>query len=79
MVSVLTRIKKEQLRKYCNNLFRRYNKFWFLYSIKNWLVIERSDRQIFKYYSYSGISPSSEDDLVRAIYAISRYYMATER
>lgn len=74
MAPVLTRVKKEQLRKRCNNLLRRHNEFWLLYGMKSWLVMERPDGQIFKYYSHPGTSPPSEDDMVRAIHAISRCY-----
>ncbi|KAJ5569273.1 hypothetical protein N7450_011759 [Penicillium hetheringtonii] len=82
MAPVLTRVKKEQLRKRCTNLLRRHNEFWLLYGMKSWLVMERPDGQIFKYYSHPGTSPPSEDDMKgnRAkppIVRTPRYYETT--
>ncbi|KAJ5240386.1 uncharacterized protein N7469_001977 [Penicillium citrinum] len=50
--------------------------------MKSWLVMERPDGQIFKYYSHPGTSPASEKDMKgnRAkppIVRTPRYYETT--
>ncbi|CAI7647502.1 unnamed protein product [Penicillium pancosmium] len=63
MAPVLTRVKKEQLRKRRNNLLRRHNEFWLLYGIKSWLVMELADGQIVTYHSHPNSTPPSAEDM----------------
>ncbi|KAJ5379589.1 hypothetical protein N7509_012708 [Penicillium cosmopolitanum] len=65
MAPVLTRVKKEQLRKRRNNLLRRHNEFWLLYGIKSWLVMELPDGQVVTYHSHPNITPPSAEDMKR--------------
>ncbi|CAG8272437.1 unnamed protein product [Penicillium salamii] len=47
-----SRVKQEQLRKRRNNLLRRHNDFWRLYSIRSWLTMEMPNGRIYTYHSH---------------------------
>ena len=64
MVHFLSRVKQEQLRKRRNNLLRRHNDFWRLYSIKSWLIMEAEDGRIFTYHSHPDIPAPTEKEMV---------------
>ncbi|KAJ6171545.1 hypothetical protein N7470_000612 [Penicillium chermesinum] len=63
MAPVLSRVKQEQLRKRRNNLLKRHNEFWRLYSIRSWLVMEMPNGRIYTYQSNPGVQMPSEEDI----------------
>lgn len=58
-------VKQEQLRKRRNNLLRRHNDFWRLYSIKSWVVMEMPNGRVYTYYSHPNIPKPSQSHVVR--------------
>ncbi|KAH1971678.1 hypothetical protein KXV98_005363, partial [Aspergillus fumigatus] len=46
---------QEQLRKRRNNLIRRVNDFWQLYSIRSWLILEMPNGRLYTYQSHPGL------------------------
>lgn len=59
------RIKQEQLRKRRNNLLRRHNDFWSLYSIKSWVVMEMPNGRLYTYYSHPNVPVPTKQEIVR--------------
>lgn len=59
------RIKQEQLRKRRNNLLRRHNDFWRLYSIKSWVVMEMPNGRLYTYYSHPDVAVPTKQEIVR--------------
>lgn len=59
-----SRVKQEQLRKRRNNLLRRHNDFWRLYSIKSWVVMEMPNGRVYTYYSHPTIPTPSQGHVV---------------
>ena len=67
MASKSSRVQKEQLRKRRNNLLRRHNDFWRLYSIKSWLIMEAPDGRVFTYHSHPDLPAPTPQEMVRHI------------
>jgi hypothetical protein len=65
MATKTSRVKQEQLRKRRNNLLRRHNDFWRLFSIRSWLTMEMPNGRIYTYYSYPGIPVPTMEETVR--------------
>ncbi|KAF3029185.1 hypothetical protein E8E15_001621 [Penicillium rubens] len=57
------RIKQEQLRKRRNNLLRRHNDFWSLYSIKSWVVMEMPNGRLYTYYSHPNVPVPTKQEI----------------
>ncbi|KAJ5500655.1 hypothetical protein N7453_009706 [Penicillium expansum] len=57
------RIKQEQLRKRRNNLLRRHNDFWSLYSIKSWVVMEMPNGRLYTYYSHPNVPVPTRQEI----------------
>ncbi|KAJ5460925.1 uncharacterized protein N7458_002477 [Penicillium daleae] len=55
MATKTSRVKQEQLRKRRNNLLRRHNDFWRLYSIRSWLTMEMPNGRIYTYHSHPDV------------------------
>lgn len=66
MATKASRVKQEQLRKRRNNLLRRHNDFWRLYSIRSWLVMEMPNGRVYTYHSHPDIPAPTMTDIVRA-------------
>lgn len=64
MASKSSRVQKEQLRKRRNNLLRRHNDFWRLYSIKSWLIMEEPGGRVFTYYSHPNLPAPTPQEMV---------------
>lgn len=60
-----SRVKQEQLRKRRNNLLRRHNDFWRLYSIRSWLTMEMPNGRIYTYHSHPNVPVPNGDKTVR--------------
>ncbi|CAG8919944.1 unnamed protein product [Penicillium salamii] len=56
-----SRVKQEQLRKRRNNLLRRHNDFWRLYSIRSWLTMEMPNGRIYTYHSHPNVAVPNGD------------------
>jgi hypothetical protein len=65
MAPILSRVKQEQLRKRRNNLLRRHNDFWRLYSIRSWLIMEMPNGRIYTYHSHPDVPAPEREDMVR--------------
>ena len=65
MAPNLSRVKQEQLRKRRNNLLRRHNDFWTLYSIRSWLIMETPNGRIYTYNSHPDIPAPTKEEIVR--------------
>ncbi|CAI7624685.1 unnamed protein product [Penicillium manginii] len=63
MVVAMSRVKQEQLRKRRNNLLRRHNDFWRLYSIRSWLIMEMPNGRIYTYRSNPEIVAPTENEM----------------
>jgi hypothetical protein len=59
-----SRVKQEQLRKRRNNLIRRVNDFWRLYSIRSWLILEMPNRRLYTYQSHPGLPAPTAEEMV---------------
>jgi hypothetical protein len=59
MTTKALRTKQEQLRKRRNNLLRRHNDFWRLYSIRSWVVMEMPNGRVYTYRSHPEIPTPS--------------------
>lgn len=57
-------VKQEQLRKRRNNLLRRHNDFWRLYSIRSWVVLEMPNGRIYTYSSQPDIPAPTMQEIV---------------
>ena len=60
-----SRVKQEQLRKRRNNLLRRHNDFWRLYSIRSWLTMEMPNGRIYTYRSHPDVPAPTMEEMVR--------------
>lgn len=65
MAITMSRVKQEQLRKRRNNLLRRHNDFWRLYSIRSWLIMEMPNGRLYTYRSNPEMVAPTEDEMVR--------------
>lgn len=65
-----SRVKQEQLRKRRNNLLRRHNDFWRLYSIRSWVVLEMPNGRIYTYSSQPDIPAPTMQDIVGLYIAV---------
>ncbi|KAJ5449507.1 uncharacterized protein N7458_005956 [Penicillium daleae] len=63
MATKKTRVKQEQLRKRRNNLLRRHNDFWRLYSIRSWLTMEMPNGRIYTYHSHPDVPRPTRDEM----------------
>ncbi|KAJ5260656.1 hypothetical protein N7524_008680 [Penicillium chrysogenum] len=59
------RIKQEQLRKRRNNLLRRHNDFWRLYSIKSWVIMEMPNGRLYTYYSHPDVAVPTKQEITQ--------------
>lgn len=59
-----SRVKQEQLRKRRNNLIRRVNDFWQLYSIRSWLILEMPNGRLYTYQSHPGLPAPTTAEMV---------------
>lgn len=59
-----SRVKQEQLRKRRNNLIRRVNDFWQLYSIRSWLILEMPNGRLYTYQSQPGLPAPTAAEMV---------------
>lgn len=66
MAITMSRVKQEQLRKRRNNLLRRHNDFWRLYSIRSWLIMEMPNGRIYTYRSNPEMEAPTDDEMVRS-------------
>lgn len=65
MATRTSRVKQEQLRKRRNNLLRRHNDFWRLYSIRSWLTMEMPNGRIYTYHSHPNVPVPTMEEMVR--------------
>lgn len=63
-MAIESRVKQEQVRKRRNNLLRRHNDFWRLYSIKSWLIMEMPNGRIYTYNSHPDVLAPTEKEIV---------------
>ncbi|KAJ5146631.1 uncharacterized protein N7515_001195 [Penicillium bovifimosum] len=73
MATKTSRVKQEQLRKRRNNLLRRHNDFWRLYSIRSWLTMEMPNGRIYTYHSHPDVPvPTMEETSTRSRPAVHK-------
>ncbi|OJJ51928.1 hypothetical protein ASPSYDRAFT_52827 [Aspergillus sydowii CBS 593.65] len=64
MVSSQNRTKQDQIRKRRNNLLRRHNDFWRLYTIRSWTTLEMPNGRIYTYRSHPQIPAPTDREMV---------------
>jgi hypothetical protein len=71
MATKTSRVKQEQLRKRRNNLLRRHNDFWRLFSIRSWLTMEMPNGRIYTYHSHPDVPVPTVKEMVSFLVALN--------
>ncbi|KAB8212718.1 hypothetical protein BDV33DRAFT_210967 [Aspergillus novoparasiticus] len=58
-----SRVKREQIRKRRNNLLKRLDEFWRLYSIRSWVTLEMPNGWMYTYRSHPHIPAPTDQEM----------------
>lgn len=68
MAPVVSRAKREQLRKRIKNVLKRHDEFWRLYSIRTWLKMETPNGRVYTYHSNPELPEPTKEYMVRIMH-----------